>query len=277
MNRKLWVYCGIAYGITWTITLGLYALNRRGAITADELNIYCSLGALGPFLAAIISARLFYGRSGLRWLFGTLSPARLERRSLLLALSPLPLFAIGLLVHRLITGSFFSFEITRREFGLGTAASYLGWCLPFVAYALFEELGWRGFLLPHLQERHSAFGATLRLTLIWGVWHAPLFLFRFNFSIGTSIGFFFGLFVGALILTSIFNGSRGCTLAAIIFHLTNNIASAFDKEYIVATVSTGFILLAAYLLLAYRREALSAGAKIGNYFRWEWTVKRTAS
>jgi membrane protease YdiL (CAAX protease family) len=68
------------------------------------------------------------------------------------------------------------------------------------------------------------------LTLIWGLWHAPFFLFRFQFSLFISIGFFFGLFVGALILTFIFNQSRGSLLAAILFHFTNNLASALIKN-----------------------------------------------
>jgi uncharacterized protein len=168
MTRPLWAYVSTAYGITWAIILGLYALHMRGTITRDELNLYFNFGALGPSLGATIAASLFYGRKGLRSLFATLSPSRLDRRSLLLALSPLLLFAIGWLVHLLLTGTPFSFETTKREFGLTTTASYLGWAMPFFTYALFEEIGWRGFALPHLQERHSALTSTAILAVIWG-------------------------------------------------------------------------------------------------------------
>ena len=37
-----------------------------------------------------------------------------------------------------------------------------------------EELGWRGFALPRLQERFSPVRATLVLGTIWGLWHLPL-------------------------------------------------------------------------------------------------------
>jgi hypothetical protein len=80
-------------------------------------------------------------------------------------------------------------------------------------------------------------------------------------------GFFFGIFVGAIILTAIFNLSGGRVLAAIIFHLTNNVASAFDKDYIVAEVSTGFVILATYLLIKYKPKNLSDGERVKNYLQ----------
>lgn len=263
--RQLWTYGSLAYAITWGIVLGLYALHTRGCITRTELDLYYTFGALGPPVGAIATAFLFYGKKGAGALLGTFSPSRLERRSLLLALSPLLLFVAGLLVHLLLAGAPFSFETTKKAFGLTTPASYLGWALPFITYALCEEIGWRGFALPHLQSQYSALASTTILALIWAFWHAPMFLFRFDFSIGISIGFFFGLFVGAIILTSIFNLSRGSTLAAVIFHLANNISSAFDKEYIVATVSTGFVIIALYLLVRFRGENLADKERVGNY------------
>jgi membrane protease YdiL (CAAX protease family) len=243
----------------------MYSLYSRGSITREELDLYFNLGALGPPIGAVVTALVFYGRGGVRALLGTLRPSGLERRALLLALSPLPLLGIGWLVHLLMTGAPFSFEITRKAFGLTSTMAYLGWATPIITYGLFEELGWRGFVLPHLQSRYSALASTGILTVIWGVWHAPMFLFRFDFSIGLTIGFFFGLFVGAIILTSIFNLSRGSTLAAVIFHLINNIASAFDKEYIVATVSTGFLVVAVYLLVWFKPENLSDRERGKNY------------
>ncbi|MFM9910777.1 MAG: type II CAAX prenyl endopeptidase Rce1 family protein [Chitinophagaceae bacterium] len=260
--KQLWTYIIIAYSITWTFVIGIYFLYTQNAISLNQLNIYFTFGSLGPFISAIITTKLFYKRDGLKKLFATLHPNRLNKKTLLLSCSPLLLFLIGWLLYPLFTGKWFSFAVTKEQFSLTDLVSYLGWALPFIAYALFEELGWRGFALPHLQSKYSAFQSTVILTFIWALWHAPFFLWRFNFSIGISIGFFFGIFVGAIILTSIFNLSRGCVLAAIIFHLTNNIASAFDKNYIVAVVSTGFVLLAIYLLIKYKPKNLSDGERV---------------
>ena len=262
MNKQIWTYIFIAYLLTWTFVIGIYFLYNQNSLTINQLNIYFTLGSLGPFLSAIITTQLFYKKEGLKKLFATLRPGMLNKKTLLLSCSPLLFLFIGWLLYPLLTGKWFSFDTTKEQFNLTNTASYLGWALPFIAYALFEELGWRGFALPHLQTKYSAFKSTVILSFIWALWHAPFFLWRFDFSIGFSVGFFFGIFVGAIILTSIFNLSRGCVLATIIFHLTNNIASAFDKDYMVAVVSTGFVFLAIYLLVKYKPKNLSDGVRM---------------
>jgi membrane protease YdiL (CAAX protease family) len=46
--------------------------------------------------------------------------------------------------------------------------------------ALGEEIGWRGFLQPALQERRSPFVSTLFVGLVWGYWHVPVNLHGLN-------------------------------------------------------------------------------------------------
>ena len=37
-----------------------------------------------------------------------------------------------------------------------------------------EEIGWRGFLQPALQKKFSIFISTMIVSIIWAVWHLPL-------------------------------------------------------------------------------------------------------
>lgn len=273
MSRQLWIFIIIAYAITWPIVLGLYFLYTQHKISLDQLNILYCFGAAGPSLAAIITTAVCYKKAGVRALLDTIHPRLINKKAFFLSLTPLLLFSLGCFLYPLFTGTSFSFGVTKTQFNLSTHASYLAWGLPFVSYALLEELGWCGFALPHLQARYSAFTSSILLTLIWGLWHAPFFLWRFQFGIGVMFGFFFALFVGTIILTAVYNISRGSVLAAIIFHLSNNIVSAFDKQYIVAVISTGFVLIAGCLLVKYKSGNLADVSRTsitpGQNGRWQ--------
>lgn len=83
-----------------------------------------------------------------------------------------------------------------------------------------EEFGWRGLALPLLQRRFSPFWASLILGVVWAFWHAPAFFMSGTPQSGWSIGpFFIGLIAITVILTPLFNASRGSLLIAILYHL----------------------------------------------------------
>jgi uncharacterized protein len=133
-------YFVIAYLISWSFWLPL---------VASVQGWWHYAGAAGPVGAALIVAAVSEGRVVVQGLLRQFSPSRVRWPWLAFAiLSPLALLALGLgltlLVHTL-------------TFGVG------------------EETGWRGFVLPRLQERHSAMRATHLLAVGWGLWHLPTF------------------------------------------------------------------------------------------------------
>ena len=71
MQKATWIYVGLAYLLTWTVTLVSYFSYRAGMLTLDQLNLVYNLGALGPFIAAFASAGLCYGAEGVRGLYST--------------------------------------------------------------------------------------------------------------------------------------------------------------------------------------------------------------
>ena len=85
---------------------------------------------------------------------------------------------------------------------------------------LGEEFGWRGLALPLLQRRFSPFWASLILGVVWAVWHAPAFVMSGTPQSAWSFGpFFVGLIAVAMIMTPLFNASRGSLLIAILYHI----------------------------------------------------------
>jgi membrane protease YdiL (CAAX protease family) len=72
-----------------------------------------------------------------------------------------------------------------------------------VLFALGEELGWRGFLLPHLMPL-GQYKAILISGIIWGIWHAPAIAQGLNYP-GYSIAGIFMMIVFTVLLGTIFS------------------------------------------------------------------------
>lgn len=55
-------------------------------------------------------------------------------------------------------------------------------------FAVGEEVGWRGYLLPALMARMGTPGALLVSGAIWGLWHAPVILLGYDFGRADPVG-----------------------------------------------------------------------------------------
>ncbi len=70
-----------------------------------------------------------------------------------------------------------------------------------VVFALGEEIGWRGFLLPHLMPL-GQWKAILISGVIWGLWHAPVIIQGFNYP-GYPVAGIFMMIVFCVLLAAI--------------------------------------------------------------------------
>ena len=86
-----------------------------------------------------------------------------------------------------------------------------------------EEFGWRGLALPLLQRKFAPIWAGLILGVIWGFWHLPAFLLSGTPQSAWSFTpFFVGSVALSVIVTSLFNKSRGSILLPALFHFQCN-------------------------------------------------------
>ena len=86
----------------------------------------------------------------------------------------------------------------------------------FLTIGLGEELGFRGYALPKLMEKHSPLVASLILGVGRVIWHAPLFLF------GDSLWVILMVLFGDVIFTWVFQNTRGSVLMALLLHSVFN-------------------------------------------------------
>jgi membrane protease YdiL (CAAX protease family) len=89
-----------------------------------------------------------------------------------------------------------------------------------------EELGWRGFALPRLQERCNALLSSVVLGIVWGLWHIPLFVY-FDYTLPTLIVEVFTFVPAAVLYTWVYNNTRGSLLLVSLLHLTEQLTNSF--------------------------------------------------
>jgi hypothetical protein len=81
-----------------------------------------------------------------------------------------------------------------------------------------------------------------------------MFFYRFEFGLIQVIGFFIGLFAGAILLTSIFNSTGGSILMVSLWHMNLNIVNIVSlevSEELVSLMSTFVIIIAIIILVLY--------------------------
>ena len=104
-----------------------------------------------------------------------------------------------------------------------------------------EEPGWRGFALPFLQKRYSPLRSSLILAVIWAFWHWPMFWL--GYYGGGPLGVFFyvlGVIPIALLLTAVFNLTKGSIPVAMLHHASINTTPVFISA---STIATGIWML----------------------------------
>ena len=212
-------YFALAYAFSWLAWLPLI-LAARGAIAPLPLSAHY-FGAFGPLLSAFAVTAMLSGRAGIRPLIASMFAWRRAPGWVLVgALSPFALFGVAAVMGRAGGAPWPVWADLGRSDDFG-AIGLLGlWAIETLTFGFGEETGWRGFALPRLQRNHSAFSATVLLTLGWIVWHLPSFLYRpgYQMNFATFTGWATGLFAGAIVATWLFNSSRGSVLAVALWH-----------------------------------------------------------
>jgi membrane protease YdiL (CAAX protease family) len=88
-----------------------------------------------------------------------------------------------------------------------------------------EEIGWRGYVLPRLQKKFNVLTSTLILGVIWGLWHLPKFLSQWNPV--AFAWFMVHIMAFAVIMTWLYNGTKGSLLLVTIAHASANTIGIF--------------------------------------------------
>jgi membrane protease YdiL (CAAX protease family) len=217
-DRPLAWFFALAYAVSWAFWLPAVLANVGwiGPVPSRHLHL---AGGLGPMVSAIVVTFLAEGQPAL---------ARLARRCIsgrvwiiIAILIPAGLFFTATASIVVFSGAAIEWSNVGRSTEFPELPRSVYWVANVIFYGFGEEVGWRGFALPRLQSRASAFRASLVLAFGWAVWHAPLFAFTpglSNLGFVGAIGWFVSLCLGSILLTWLFNSSGGSVAAVALFH-----------------------------------------------------------
>jgi membrane protease YdiL (CAAX protease family) len=206
----------IADGLLIAGVLKMPSIDGPAALLDDPRLIILTLAAWGPIIAAFVVTALTEGKPGVRDLWRRFWNRNMSLRWLLVTLLILPaLQLVTNLATRLVDGQaypvFFSYNPP-----WSIIPTFI---MAFVFNGMFEEFGWRGYVLPRFQVRWNALASSLILGAIWAAWHVGQWftpgshLYNRNFWLWG-----FGTILLSIMMTWIFNNTKGSVLAASLFH-----------------------------------------------------------
>ena len=214
-TKTLVAFLGLTFGLSW-VPMSLFMLfaDQFSALFGEmsSTNPVFLLAVYAPGLSGIFLIWRHYGLKGVASFFRRLTFWRAPVQWWLFLLLGIPAIVYTAAAIKGTLDDPFPFSPWTMLFPALVQSLLLG--------PLGEEFGWRGLALPLLQRWFSPFWASLILGVVWAVWHAPAFLMSGTPQSAWSFGpFFLGLIAITVILTPLFNASRGSLLIAILYHL----------------------------------------------------------
>jgi uncharacterized protein len=218
-NRTALVYCGITFLLSWSawvlaanhpdfiLNISILTLN----FTLTYHYVLALMGNVVPGLVAV--AMLLVTGGGLGRLLVQLHFPRRSKCLFLFALLAPVAFNLLLLVAE---GSWL--EVSRIRFTTFLQTFLLNMFLA----PLWEEIGWRGYLLPTLLRTNSAASVAVIIGLVWGVWHGVLYFLVLQASLLSFLLNFVGIVALSVILTTLYLASGKNLVLPVLFHVSWN-------------------------------------------------------
>ena len=209
----------LAYGISY---ISYYL---RPIIDNNELDHALRMVTkFGPTIAGVIITAIVLKSNGLKWLIRKITALKVHVKWYIVALLfPILCPLIAAILYLMLTGQ----DLTPETVTNLTPLSYFALLVKFTftGGGLGEELGWRGFMLPYLQNRLkiNPLKAAIYIGIAHSFWHFPVYGFA---------TIFFTVFAVALsvIMVWIFNNTKENVMLMILMHGSVNASLSFMED-----------------------------------------------
>lgn len=258
----------LAYGIAWLFwMLRAYFNEGNGLLTW--------IGGFSPAISAVLVLLITEGRGGVQAILSKLFVWRVPVGWYLVAiLTPLVMVLLAVPFQVILGNADLPGMNLQSIIQLIPAIILLLGLI--ISFGLFmsagEELGWRGFALPRLQDKLGPLWASVVLGGLWGIWHLPLFFLPGTAQYGLAIpGYVLACMGYSVIYTCLYNHTKGSVLIASLYHAADNSIISFAAPIMPSIVNQlyfSLLALAMVILLVMgisRRGGTWAGfGRLGN-------------
>ena len=233
--KSLAPFLFITFGLAWGIVALFILLPDKMTALFGELSgkhPLFFLAVYAPAIAAFIIVTYYGGILGFRQFLSRLLLWRCSPAWYAFLIFGIPLLFFG--------GSALKGNLFTELFPFSSVQTLILAMLFMIIKGPVEEFGWRGLALPLLQRKFAPLWAGLILGIIWGLWNFPAFLLSGTpQSTWQFAPFFIGSVAISVIVTQLFNASRGSILLPALMHfqLVNPIwpdAQPYDTLFFVA-------------------------------------------
>lgn len=237
-NRLLLKFFLLTFAISWVfwipavVIYGTTGLNITNVFQNPRFVLLQTLGAISPSLSAYILIRKYYGKTVLSQIINSYKDWKIKVKWYLVSIFLFPTIAFfSILVNKYFLNTAFAIDpgtpVGNALASYGAIGTFIFliilFCTQIFSSPLFEELGWRGFALPILQKKYSALLSAIIIGLIWGLWHLPL-----TIAYGSlSFIYYFNFIAYSILMTWIFNNTKGNMLLMLLFHASLNISMTY--------------------------------------------------
>jgi uncharacterized protein len=192
------------YGLTFVFTILLALIQEVSGVGYDRI----TLPQLGPGIAALAMLILFKrDRTSINLSVKGVGVLKYA----IAALLPLLVFGVVFLIYTSFIGPATVGADAPLAFFLILGGMLIG--------AFAEEVGWRGYLQPLLEQKQTPLISALLVGWLWGLWHVGNFqygLFYFGFFLLSTIG-------SSVVLAWLLRKTSFNVLLATLFHLSFNL------------------------------------------------------
>ena len=168
-------YFLLTFLISWggvLVVLGPGAFTGATEPSGVQLPFIYLVMLAGPTVAGLLLTGVVSGKAGFRDLLARLLAWRVAVRWYAVALLAAPVLIMAVLLPLSLTSRGFLPAVFASD---DKASLLLMGIAAGVLVGIFEELGWTGFVVPRLRQRHGVVATGIAVGLLWGAWHFPLF------------------------------------------------------------------------------------------------------